>query len=326
MCEASEKNGGTSGNVILLNQTMLPMKNVYTLADLASRTLLDMGAEKPAKLAVIGHPVAHSVSPLMHQAALDADGVAARYIRIDVERGQTAQVFAQMRELGFIGCNVTVPHKLEAMANCEVSADAKILGAVNTICFENYSTRGYNTDGPGFRNAVERDFGINLASLKVLILGAGGGAGQAIAMQCAMLGVPKLVVVNRSIEKLEPLLARMQFNHTSSEVVALQLADVALREHCFDVDLIVNTSSVGLKAGDLSILPPDCFKLEHMVYDTIYAPAVTPLLAAAIAAGCRTSNGLSMLLNQGALAYQYWFPEAQPLTIMRAALTHLPTG
>lgn len=302
------------------------MKEVYTLGDLSSRTLLDAGADKPAKLAVIGHPIAHSASPQMHQAALDAGGVAARYIRVDIEPGQVAEAFERMRALGFIGCNVTVPHKLEAMANCEVSPAAKALGAVNTVCFEGGVTRGFNTDGPGFKNAIESDFGISLASLKVVILGAGGGAGQAIAMQCVMLGVPKLVVVNRSLEKLGPLLERMQNQRSRSEVTAFSFEDIALQEFCLDADLIVNTSSVGLKAGDPSILPSACLKAEHLVYDTIYQPAVTPLLAAAMSAGCRTSNGLTMLLNQGALAFQYWFPEAQPLPFMRKALSHLSAG
>jgi len=302
------------------------MKEVYTFEDLSSRAVLDAGADKPARLAVIGHPIAHSASPRMHQAALDACGVAARYIRIDVEPGHVAEAFERMRDLGFIGCNVTVPHKLEAMANCEVSPGANALGAVNTVCFGGGVTRGFNTDGPGFRNAVEDDFGIDLASLKVVILGAGGGAGQAIATQCVMLGVPKLVVVNRSLEKLGPLVERMRNHGSRSEVIALSFEDLALHEHCLGADLIVNTSSVGLKAGDPSILPDACLRAEHLVYDTIYQPAVTPLLAVAMSVGCRTSNGLSMLINQGALAFQYWFPEAQPLAVMRKALGHLSAG
>ena len=95
------------------------MKQVYTLEDLASRELLDAGADKPARLAVIGWPVAHSASPRMHQPALDAAGIDARYIRLDIEPGQVGEAFARMRALGFIGCNVTVPHKLEAMEHCE---------------------------------------------------------------------------------------------------------------------------------------------------------------------------------------------------------------
>jgi len=296
------------------------MKEVYTLEDLSSRAVLDAGADKPARLAVIGHPIAHSASPRMHQAALDACGVAARYIRVDVEPGHVAEAFERMRALGFIGCNVTVPHKLEAMLHCAVSPSAQALGAVNTLCFEGNEARGYNTDGPGFKNAIEHDFGLPLASLMVVILGAGGGAGQAIAAQCVMLGVPKLVVVNRSLEKLGPLLERLRALNSKTQVIALSLEDPALVKYALAAELVVNTSSVGLKAGDPSILPISCLKPEHLVYDTIYQPAVTPLLALAQAVDCRTSNGKSMLLHQGALAFQLWFPEAQPLSPMGKAL------
>ncbi len=296
------------------------MKEVYTVDDLISRGILDAGHIKPAKLAVIGHPIAHSASPRMHQPALDAAGIDARYIRLDIEPGKVREAFERMRSLGFIGCNITVPHKLEAMEHCEVSAQARALGAVNTIVFGDDGNRGFNTDGPGFMNAVADDFGVPLASLKVAVVGAGGGAGQAIATQCAMSGVGKLVVVNRSLEKLGPLVGRLRAHGNKTEIVALSFDGPALPEQCLSCDLIVNTSSVGLKVGDPSILPAVCLKKEHLVYDTIYQPSVTPLLALANEAGCRTSNGLSMLIHQGALAFQHWFPGSDPLPVMRAAL------
>jgi shikimate dehydrogenase len=299
------------------------MKQVYTLKDLESRELLDAGADKPARLAVIGHPIAHSASPRMHQAALDAAGIDARYIRLDIEPGQVGEAFSRMRALGFIGCNVTVPHKLEAMEHCEVHPDAKALGAVNTIRFDAEVTRGFNTDGPGFARAVEDDFQRPLASLKVVIAGAGGGAGQAIATQCCLLGVEKLVVVNRTTGKLGPLVERLRLLGPRTEIVALAFEDPALAEQCLSCDLIVNTSSVGLKNGDPSILPAACLKKAHLVYDTIYQPPVTPLLAMADALGCRAANGLSMLIQQGALAFQHWFPGADPLAVMRAAMSRV---
>lgn len=297
------------------------MKEVYTLQDLVSREVLDAGADKPARLAILGWPVSHSASPRMHQPALDANGIDARYIRLEVEPGNIAEAFARMRTLGFIGCNVTVPHKLDALENCDVvHPDASVLGAVNTVRFDEDATRGFNTDGPGFARAIEGDFGVPLASLKVAIAGAGGGAGQAIATQCVLLGVEKLVLVNRTVEKLGPLMERLQALGSQTEIVPLSFSDESLEEQCRSCDLIVNTSSVGLKAEDPSILPEACLKPGHFVYDTIYQPAVTPLLALAQAKGCRTSNGHSMLLHQGALAFQHWFPQSEPLEVMRAAL------
>jgi shikimate dehydrogenase len=297
------------------------MKEVYTIEDLESRELLDRGCSKPATLAVIGHPIAHSASPKMHQAALDAYEIDERYIRLDIEPGQVGEAFARMRALGFRGCNVTVPHKLEAMDNCDVSAEAKALGAVNTICFQADRTLGFNTDGPGFINAIEEDFGISYDAPSIAIIGAGGGAGQAIATQCAMLGVKKLVVVNRTVSKLDDLVGRLREFLSTDQIIALSFDDDPLKEHCMSCDLIVNTSSVGLKVGDPSILPADCLRAGHLVYDTIYQPPVTPLLAAANAVGCRTANGLSMLFHQGALAFQHWFPETDPLPYMRQAIS-----
>ncbi|MEY3897474.1 MAG: shikimate dehydrogenase [Verrucomicrobiota bacterium] len=296
------------------------MKQVYTLQDLTSRELLDDGADTPARLAVIGHPVAHSASPQMHQPALDAAGIDARYVRLDIEPGQVGKAFARMRALGFIGCNVTVPHKLEAMELCEVHPDAAALGAVNTIRFDSDLNRGFNTDGPGFARAIEDDFKVPFVSLKVAIIGAGGGAGQAIATQGCLSGIEKLVVVNRTVAKLGPLVEKLRLIRPTTEIIALSFDDPTLAEQCLGCDLIVNTSSVGLKAGDPSILPAACLKREHLVYDTIYQPPITPLLALANDLGCRTTNGLSMLINQGALAFQHWFPGTDPLPVMKQAL------
>lgn len=300
------------------------MKSVYNLDDLISRDALDAGAQKPARLAVLGWPVAHSASPQMHQAALDANGIDARYIRLAVEPGRIREAFSRMRDLGFIGCNVTVPHKLDALENCTaVDPAARMLGAVNTVRFDEDATCGFNTDGPGFARAIEDDFGVFLEKISVAIVGAGGGAGQAIATQCVLLGVPKLVLVNRTVEKLELLVARLAGLGTATEILSLSFDDQWLAERCRACDLIVNTSSVGLKPEDPSILSAACLKPEHFVYDTIYQPAVTPLLALARSQGCRTSNGFSMLIHQGAFAFQHWFPQTDPaavLGVMRKAL------
>ncbi len=302
------------------------MKEVYTLEDLASRELLDTGADKPARLAVIGHPVAHSASPMLHQAALNAAGIDVRYVRIDIGPGQVGEAFQQMRALGFIGCNVTVPHKLAAMEWCEVDPAAAQLGAVNTICFGETSTRGYNTDGPGFESAIHDSFKLSLNMRNIAIVGAGGGAGKAIATQCCLSGAGKLLLVNRTREKLLPLMDQLKTLKSGMEIIGITFDDPSLAGHCLSCDLIVNTSSVGLKPGDPSILPLACVRKDHLVYDTIYQPPVTPLLAAANALGCRTSNGLSMLIHQGALAFQRWYPGSEPLPVMRAAMAHLIVG
>jgi len=299
------------------------VKPVYTIDDLASRELLDAGADKPARLAVIGWPVAHSASPQMHQPALDALDIEARYIRVEVPVGRTAEAFERMRKLGFVGCNITVPHKFAALEYCdEVDPAAIALGAVNTIRFDEDASRGFNTDGPGFANAIEQDFGAKLAGLEIAITGAGGGAGQAIATQCVRSGVKRLVLINRSQDKLAALVGHLAAFNQGTEIIPLSFDASDLATHCLASRLIVNTSSVGLKADDPCILPASCLKSSQWVYDTIYKPAQTPLLKLAEAAGCKTANGLSMLIHQGAISFQHWFAGSDPLPWMRKALGH----
>ncbi len=299
------------------------MSELFSFDDLLSRQTLDAGHDKPARLAVIGHPVAHSSSPGMHQPALDALGIEARYIKVDVPPGHVAEAFSRMKALGFIGCNVTVPHKFEALAACDhVHPEARSLGAVNTIRFDENGLQGFNTDGPGFVRAIAEDFGFPLSSFSVLIVGAGGGAGQAIATQCALQGVPRLVLVNRSLDKLGPLTERLRALGPATALSAMSFEDAELEAACLGCDLVVNTTSVGLKLDDGSPLPGHCLRSGLCVYDTIYRPAVTPLLAASKGVGARTANGLSMLLHQGVLAFQHWFPQTDPLAVMRQALYH----
>lgn len=277
---------------------------------------------KPPRLAVIGHPISHSASPRMHQPALDDAGIDASYIAIDVEPGKVAEAFAKMQEEGYYGCNVTVPHKLEAMAACdELTEDAKALGATNTIVFrEDGTLLGHNTDGAGLSQAIREDFGKSLTELRVLILGAGGGAGRAIATQCCREGSPAVYLSNRTQEKLEPIAIDLVDNHGAKLVTTLSTDAESLIEAASRVDLIINATSLGLKESDPLPIPAEAILPQHMVYDAIYNPPVTPLLAAANQAGAKTSNGLSMLLHQGAFAFQTWFGKMPNVELMQAAL------
>jgi len=294
----------------------------YTLDDLASRERLDAGHDKPARLAVIGCPVAHSASPRMHQPALDEAGIQARYIKIEVEPGEVAAAFARMRALGFIGCNVTVPHKFEAMAACGAVDPAAVeMGAVNTVRFEDDGMiRGFNTDGPGFEAAVAEAFSITLAGQDVLIAGAGGGAGGALAAHCARAGVSRLLLANRSLDKIEALARWIGSHHPALAIETYRLDDPLLPAAARTCGLLVNTSSVGLKAGDPSPLPDSCFRAGQRVFDTIYQPPLTAFLAAARAAGATPANGASMLLHQGVHAFRIWFPGSEPAAAMRRGL------
>lgn len=276
---------------------------------------------KPARLAVLGQPVSHSASPQLHQPALDALGIIATYIRLEIEPGKLREAFAMMAELGFIGCNVTVPHKFEAMDSCtEVSAQARLLGAVNTVRFLDGAIIGYNTDGPGFRAAISDSFGLVLGKSKTVILGAGGGAGQAIATQCALEKPENLTLVNRDLSKAESLAERLRLVSPSTEIRTLGFMNPSLRDECQAADLIIQTTSLGLKPTDGQVIPDDYLSANSRAYDTIYQPPETPFLAAAKRAGCETDNGLSLLIHQGAIAFQHWFPGTEPLSYMKKAM------
>ncbi len=295
------------------------MKHVYSAADFPLTEDLSTG---PCRLAVIGHPVKHSASPQMHQPALTAAGLNISYVRVDSEPGNVAQDLDQLRDAGFLGVNCTVPHKFEALDYCdELTDDARLLGAVNTIHFTPDKAIGHNTDGPGFINAIADSFGKKLGDLRVFIAGAGGGAGKAIATQCAREGSPRIVLVNRSVDKLHALQADIERLHPNrADITCLALDSTELVTAARDCDLIINTTSLGLKESDPSPLPAEVFHADHCVYDSIYSPPRTQLLKDAEAAGARIDNGFSLLLHQGALSFQMWTGISPDLSVMRRGL------
>mgnify|MGYP000269914560 CR=1 FL=1 len=150
---------------------------VYTMEDLRSRQRLDDGFTKPAILAVIGNPVSHSASPPMHQPALDELGIDGRYIKLEVPIGRVAEALQYLQDLGFVGANVTVPHKFAALDAChQVDEAARQIGAVNTIKFVDGEIHGWNTDGPGFAQALREEFSFDLLHRRVMIVGEIGRA------------------------------------------------------------------------------------------------------------------------------------------------------
>ena len=277
------------------------------------------------RLAVLGDPVAHSASPPMHNAALAACGIDACYTRLHIRPDELADALRLVARAGFIGVNLTIPHKTAALSLLdELDPHAAALGAVNTVLVGAGSRlRGFNTDGPGFEQAVRADFGVELRKLRVMILGAGGGAGRALAAQCALLGCPRLVLVNRTPEKSRALVENLRGQVAcAGEISALAWEADALVEALKEVDLVVNASSVGLKPGDVSPLAAADIPSSLLVFDTVYRAdgRNTPLVDAAQSSGTRTSGGRSLLLHQGALAFAHWFARPAPVGVMRQAL------
>lgn len=275
----------------------------------------------PARLSVFGDPVAHSKSPGFHNAALRACGIDAQYVKMHVRPEDLTAALRALPGAGFLGTNVTIPHKAGALATVDEADDyARRSGAVNTVVVRGNRLAGYNTDGPGLVRAVREEFSADIRDLRVLIFGAGGGAGRAISVQCAMEKCQRLVLVNRTVEKAKALAAELS-GDLGRTVETLPHEEAALRRELAGVDLIINASAVGMKADDPPLLPPDALRSDLLIYDTVYARGKSRLVIDAEAVGARAASGLSMLLHQGALSFEIWFEREAPLEAMRAALS-----
>jgi shikimate dehydrogenase len=302
------------------------MKDVYTFADLADPAAWELEiADLPAPpmLAVIGDPIAHSKSPQMHNAALAAEGIKGCYIRLHLAAHEVAPGLARLAELGFVGANVTIPHKAAALALAtEAGFLARMMGAVNTLRFDDEGViRAWNTDGPGFLRAVEESFGAPVSELRVAIIGAGGGAGRAVAVQCGAIGCPRIVLVNRTPEKVEALQAQMAALPSGTEDIRVcAWQPDAMAEELAEIDLVVNATSLGMSADDAPVVPANLLRADHLVYDMVYSGGQSRLLADTKAAGGRGADGLAMLLHQGAIAFEHWFRIAAPVDVMRVGL------
>ncbi len=304
---------------------------VYTFSDLKNWSSATAGLDKPARLSVFGDPVAHSLSPQMHQPALDAADIDASYVRLHIRPDELKDALLELPKQNFVGSNVTIPHKTEIAAHMDDLTDvARRTGAVNTVLVDadNAQLIGHSTDGPGFERAVRECFSADLSDLRILILGAGGGAGRAVAVQCAMERCERLVLVNRTAEKAQSLAAELdEFFHDArvsgpvDRLEAIPWDEDALARQMDHVDLIVNATSLGMKPTDAELIPRRLIQPHQMVYDMVYSPPRTRLIADAEDAGARTANGLSMLLWQGALAFEFWFNRRADVDAMRAGLT-----
>ena len=281
-----------------------------------------MKKANPTPFALLGHPVGHSLSPAMHNAAFKALGLRANYALLDVRPGDLPRTLDELRAKKYGGLNVTIPHKEAAYrflaAKHALSDTAQLLHSVNTVVFRpDGSLLGDNTDAPGFLDALKESFRASPRGRRVLVLGC-GGAGRALALTCAMQGAESIFVTDVNLAARRRLLLALRQAAPGLPVagVSLDRARAAAR----DCDLIVQATPVGMHPGDPSLLPPDAFRKGQIVFDLIYNPAVTPLLATAKAAGARTANGLGMLLHQGARAFRLWTGRKPPVPAMRAAL------
>ncbi|HZR04229.1 MAG TPA: shikimate dehydrogenase [Candidatus Udaeobacter sp.] len=300
----------------------------YTLADLEKWDKTAREIHPPVRLGVFGDPVAHSLSPEMQNAALRACEIDAQYARFHIRPNELRSALRLLRSLDFVGVNLTVPHKIAGFGQIDQADEsATRAGAVNTIRIRDKKLIGSNTDGEGFLRAIRGEFSVDLRDLRVLIIGAGGGTGRAIAWQCALENCERLVLANRTLEKTNALAERLRPFFMEARVLgpaarleAIAWEESVMRVQLADIDLIVNATPLGMNSSDPAPIPARLLAPHHLVFDCVYGPSKTALLHAAEQAGARSANGISMLLHQGALSFSIWFDREPRIEAMRKAL------
>lgn len=274
-------------------------------------------------LAVLGHPIKHSISPAMHNAALaamadrDKKFGAWRYFRFDVHPDDLPQALPRLHKAGFKGLNLTIPHKVEAVELvAAIDPVARLMGAVNTLLWQEDGYHGYNSDGYGLEQALKSELETSLDDAVVILLGAGGAA-RAAAVQCLQSGCRQLWIGNRNQDRLSALLDSIKGHEQFERVKGFDIT--APPGDLPDSGILVNATSLGLKADDPQPVSLDRFATTLKVYDMIYNPPETALLKAARSRGMSVANGLSMLVWQGVRSLEIWSETDVPADVMARA-------
>jgi shikimate dehydrogenase len=293
---------------------------------------LEAWARPGTSLAVLGHPIKHSISPAMHNAALrelarrEARFGDWEYFRFEIHPDDLPRALVLLHAKRFRGLNLTVPHKVIAFEHvAEIDAAARPIGAVNTLRWSERGWQGFNTDGYGLTAAVRESFARDLSGADVILIGAGGAA-RGAAIECLQRGCASLHIGNRTRENLDRLLAAVAL--VARGIPVSGFAPTAPPTALPKGALVINATSAGLEPTDP--LPIDLAALPRpsAVLDMIYNPTQTPLLRASESLGIPSANGLSMLVHQGAKALEIWsgIPASQTAPAMAAAARHAMAG
>ena len=269
---------------------------------------------------LIGWPVSHSLSPAMHNAAFAEIDVDWAYVPLPVQPNNVLQALKGLAALGFVGANVTVPHKQAVMRHMDDLSDAsQITGAVNTIHIKEGKFYGLNTDAVGFLNAM-KEAGFAPKGMRVAVLGAGGAA-RAVVYALARSEADSIIVLNRTARRAAFLVDDLAEAFPESHLGFEALTPEALAALTDDVDMVVNTTSVGMYPhSDTCPWPHNVAISKNTIfYDLVYNPLETVFLSQARLAGVETIDGLGMLVHQGAYAFETWIGHSAPLGAMRRA-------
>ena len=270
--------------------------------------------------ALFGHPVGHSRSPEIHNAAFESLGLPFVYVAHDVLPGQVGQALQGVRAMGYRGLSVTIPHKIEAMQGVdEVDGIARGIGCINTVVNDGGRLTGYNSDGLGALGAL-RDAGADPRGTRTVILGSGGAA-RAIAITIASEAPPAQITILGVVpDELERLVSDV-LQRGNAAVAGVPLTPSSLETALADADLLLHCSPVGMHPNvDESLVPKPLLRPGLVVFDAVYNPRRTKLLQEAAAAGCRTIEGIEMFLGQAYVQFELWTGHKAPREVMRQVL------
>ena len=265
---------------------------------------------------LIGHPVEHSFSPPMHNAAFEALEMDYVYVAFDVDPLNLKSAIDGAKSLNIKGFNVTIPHKIEVMKHLdEIDEVAALIGAVNTIDFKDM--KGYNTDGIGAVKAIEEVTSIK--NRNVVVAGA-GGASRAISFYIAKYGADSLTILNRNVEKADNLAKDVSNSNLINDVKSDSMSEI--NSHVTDADILIDTTPVGMhpNVDDEPIVLADNMHDDLVVFDAVYNPNDTVLIKEAVKAGAKPVYGIKMLLYQGAESFRIWTGRDAPVDVMEDAL------
>lgn len=271
---------------------------------------------------IFGHPVKHSFSPPMHNAAFGKLGLNCVYLAFDILPENLSDAVESIRQLNIQGVNVTIPHKQEIMNYLdEISDEATYTGAVNTVRNIDGKLYGHNTDVGGFLDDLEYELGLyDFYGTSACLIGAGGAA-RAVLFALCMKGTKKIVIANRTKRKAEELAQYFSSRFSDTKISSVDLGDKDELRECFaDSDLLVNSSSAGMTGHDPLNIPLDSMPENSCIYDLVYNPKETELVKHAKSLGHKSATGLGMLLYQGAGSFKLWTGKEAPIDVMRQAL------
>lgn len=270
-------------------------------------------------LGIFGRPISHTLSPAMHNAVIKALGLDMVYLPFEVKPSNLRGAVKGIKGLGMVGVNITTPHKEAAIKFLdEISEDVKLIGAVNTIVNKDGKLIGHNTDGYGYIASLKEELGFNPKGKKMVILGAGGAA-RGIIIALSAKKPKSITVANRTLSRAISLIKTFKGKFSGTDFQAIGLDGENLRAYFEDTNLLINTTSVGMKKNEALKIPLDALPKRTIVSDIIYNPLETALLKKAAKLGLAAHSGLGMLIHQGALSFKLWTGIDAPIDIMRKA-------